>query len=95
MKQRSTHLFPLHLLFPVLSLVFIGLFIYWRNIFALYSSISDADSIYSGQAILFNSGLKQTYTDHTGYFYILLLSWWHKVAYFFGFLKSINILIRN
>lgn len=62
----------------------------WNHIGAPYLAISDADLVYVGQAILLNSGLEQTYFDHTGYFYMLLLSFWFKLGNVLGFLGGIT-----
>lgn len=46
----------------------------YRGLFSTFTDVADADSIYVGQSLLFNAHMTQTYFDHTGYLYTLLLS---------------------
>lgn len=49
-----------------------------------FSDVPDADLIYLGQALRLADGLRQTYFDHTGYVYILLLEAWIRLASMLG-----------
>ena len=49
-----------------------------------YTITPDADLIFLGQALRLGDGLGQTYHDHTGHAYILILYAWLKVWAFFG-----------
>ena len=64
----------------------------YRGIYAPFTSVSDADSIYVAQALMFNSGLPQTYFDHTGYIYILVLSKFFSFLYWLGIIHVDSML---
>jgi hypothetical protein len=53
-----------------------------------YTITPDADLIFLGQALRLGDGLGQTYHDHTGHAYILILYAWLKVWAFFGLIPQ-------
>ena len=63
-----------HVFFILLAIFFVIFVSHYRGIFSPFTDVSDSDSLYIGQILLFNAHLPQTYFDHTGYIYTLLLA---------------------
>ncbi|MGE3865464.1 MAG: hypothetical protein AB7G04_00980, partial [Hyphomonadaceae bacterium] len=62
-----------------LSVFAVGYFyVYWRR--------ADLDIVLVYQGLRFNEGLPQTFYDHTGYLYYLLLGWWYGLLHAVGLL---------
>lgn len=84
--------FYLYLGLGIFSCILVSIFPFFiRGLFAPYWDVADADSIYIGQATLLNAKFGQQYFDHTGYLYILLLSWWLKISYWLGFVPKPHV----
>ena len=57
-----------------------------RGLHAPFTAIADNDAVYAAQALLFNANLPQTYFDHTGYLFSLLLAGWLDLSHSLGFI---------
>ena len=53
-----------------------------------YTITPDADLIFLGQALRLGDGLEQSYFDHTGHAYIVILYGWLKFWSFFGLIPG-------
>ena len=72
-KKSSCAFFVSILCLLLMSGVIIGVAAY-HGFFLPYTNLSDDDTVYVAQTLLFNAGMAQTYFDHTGYIYILVVS---------------------
>lgn len=72
-QKKSTQVILNIVCFILVSVIIIGV-AWYHGFFLPFTNLSDDDSVYVGQALLFNAGKAQTYFDHTGYIYILVIS---------------------
>ena len=89
-KQKSSFKGPSIVLLTLLICLLPLLIGLAHDIERTYTTTPDADLIYLGQVLRLADGLSQTYFDHTGHSYILVLFCWLKFLSIFGLIPKLS-----